>query len=252
MKWKTTQFAESQLDGDKKIRFHLKNADLYSYLPDQNPGKLTVTYVPAENGGLLPSDEKIPESLRFAMRGKPSGYRVVSERGWVYADLHSVAAEKTSACFTKDADWTDDVDWCVEAWYRVADMGTEPNYGLATFVSPSSARNAAIFLSDKAVGIISSRDHTHQVLKSVDMNTTDGFHWYRLVHSGGEKGTISLSVDGKEAICLAYTDLFHRGVPTPGIMFGPNAGHMEGRLHVAKFGYRVGSTDPLFGPVKQP
>jgi len=33
LKWKTDKFSERQLEQDKKIRFFLKNADLYSYLP---------------------------------------------------------------------------------------------------------------------------------------------------------------------------------------------------------------------------
>ena len=33
--WKTAQLPEAQRPADKKIRFFLKNADLYSYLPDQ-------------------------------------------------------------------------------------------------------------------------------------------------------------------------------------------------------------------------
>ena len=33
MKWKKADFDESQREGDKKFRFYLRNADLYSYLP---------------------------------------------------------------------------------------------------------------------------------------------------------------------------------------------------------------------------
>jgi len=33
MRWRTEAFAKGQIDGDKKFRFVLKNADLYSYLP---------------------------------------------------------------------------------------------------------------------------------------------------------------------------------------------------------------------------
>lgn len=33
MKWKKTEFDESQREGDKKFRFYIRNADLYSYLP---------------------------------------------------------------------------------------------------------------------------------------------------------------------------------------------------------------------------
>lgn len=34
LKWKTGEFAPERLEGDKKIRFYLRNADLYSYLPE--------------------------------------------------------------------------------------------------------------------------------------------------------------------------------------------------------------------------
>ena len=113
--WKTAALPADQTEGDKKIRFYLENADLYSYLPDQTTRPATVIYVPGQNGGLLASDEKIPADQRFAMGGKPSGYRIVSEDGWVYADLHSVAADQTRACFDRDQTWTDDDDWCLEA-----------------------------------------------------------------------------------------------------------------------------------------
>jgi hypothetical protein len=33
LEWKTKAFPAELLDADKKIRFYLKNADLYSYLP---------------------------------------------------------------------------------------------------------------------------------------------------------------------------------------------------------------------------
>ncbi len=36
--WKTAQFAPEQLAGDKKVRFYLADADLYSYLPEQGGG----------------------------------------------------------------------------------------------------------------------------------------------------------------------------------------------------------------------
>ncbi len=32
--WKTESLPELHRKGDKKLRFYLKNADLYSYLPD--------------------------------------------------------------------------------------------------------------------------------------------------------------------------------------------------------------------------
>lgn len=38
MTWKTERFDESQLPGDKKFRFYLKNADLYSYFPNPSAG----------------------------------------------------------------------------------------------------------------------------------------------------------------------------------------------------------------------
>jgi hypothetical protein len=34
LRWKTPRFPEARIDEDKKIRFYLKHADLYSYLPD--------------------------------------------------------------------------------------------------------------------------------------------------------------------------------------------------------------------------
>jgi hypothetical protein len=58
-----------------------------------------------------------------------------------------------------------------------------------------------------------------------------------------------LSVDGKEVIHVPYADLHTRSRTTFNISFGPNASHREGRMHVAKFGYRLGATDVLFGPV---
>lgn len=250
LKWETDRFPDPLAEGDKKIRFFLKNADLYSYLPDQTTSPATVVYVPAENGGLLASDERLPAATRFQMGGKVSGYKVVTEGGFTYGDLHSVAAEKTSACFWRDVDWTDDDDWCMEAWYRVVDMGTEPNYGLATIMTPDSGRSAAMYLSDKAVGVLSTDGLVHKTLKTVDMNTTGGFHWYRMIHSGGASGTLTLFVEGKEVLRMPYADLFVRTDRGVNIMFGPNAAHCEGRMHVAKFGYRIGSTQPIFGPVR--
>jgi hypothetical protein len=35
--WKTAAFDASQLEGDKKLRFYLRHADLYSYLPEDIP-----------------------------------------------------------------------------------------------------------------------------------------------------------------------------------------------------------------------
>jgi hypothetical protein len=33
LRWRNAEFAPDQLEGDKKFRFHLRDADLYSYLP---------------------------------------------------------------------------------------------------------------------------------------------------------------------------------------------------------------------------
>jgi len=251
--WSTKALPEAQREGDKKIRFFLRNADLYSYLPDQTRGPSTVLWDPAANGGLLPSDKRIPAPQRFAMRGRPSGFRIARQDGWVYADLHSVAALKTQACFTRDDRWTDATDWAVEAWYRVADKGTEPVYGLATSMRPNHGRWAMIYLSDDAVGLMTAHQHDYTVLHKLPMDTTDAFHWYRMVHEGEEGGSVSLAVDGKQIVRLPYGKLFaRRGGRGLNIVFGPNAGHCEGRLHVAKFGYRLGGTERLLGPITKP
>ncbi len=252
LKWQTEELPAAYAERDKKLRFFLRNADIYSYLPDQTLRSQTVTWVPTENGGLLASDRAIPENQRFVMAGKPSGYRIVSEGGWVYADLHSVAADKTNACFWRDANWTDDTDWCVEAWYRVVDMGTEPSYGLSTWMRPDFGRGAAMYLSQTAVGIQSSQGNDHRVLETFEMDATDRFRWYRLVHEGGADGSILLFVDGKEVIRTPFPELFLRRGRGHNIMFGPNAAHCEGRMHVARFGYRIGGTEQIFGPIGGP
>jgi len=84
------------------------------------------------------------------------------------------------------------------------------------------------------------------VLASKPVDTTGGFHWYRLVHSGGEAGFVTLYMDGQELLRVAYSDLSGRAEAGWNVTFGPNASHCEGRLHVAAFGYRIGGTDPLF------
>ena len=249
--WKTAELPEDMLDPDKKIRFILKKADLYSYLPDQTTRPKSVIYDPSANGGLLPDDKKIPEKQRFRVHGKRSGYKIVKDGDRVYLDLHSKAADKTTAACYMDADWDDETDWCIEAWYRIVDKGDEPNYGLATSMRPDSGRNAAIYFSDDAVGINSTQGLTkHITLKKVPMDTTDRFHWYRMVHTGGADGVVTLSVDGKEVIRMPYRDLYPRAGRGYNIGFGPNAGHREGRMHVAKFGFRIGSTEQIFGPVE--
>lgn len=252
LEWKTGELPAQYLDVDKKIRFYVKNANLYSYLPDQTTGPVTVTYIPAENGRLLPNDPEIARGSRFEMPGKASGYRIVEEDGLVYLDLHSVAADKTNAAVFKDASWNDNTDWCVEGWYRIVDQGTEPNYGFATFFRPPAGRNASIYLSDKAAGIMSSAGKRHEVIEKVALDTTEGFHWYRMVHTGGAGGEVALSIDGEEKIRVPLKRLFPWHGRGHNIGFGPNAAHCEGRMHVARFGYRLGSTDVLFGPVEAP
>ena len=153
---------------------------------------------------------------------------------------------KTRANCMRSAQWDDETDWCVEAWYRLADKGDQPNYGLATFMSPPHGKNCALYLSDKEVGILSTDGATHKVLRTVPMDTTDAFYRYRLVHTGGSKGSVILDVDGKEVIRMPYADLHEREQTTISISFGPNAAHREGRLHVAKFGYRIASIEPIF------
>ena len=246
--WKAEALPDAMVGVDKKIRFYLKNAELYSYLPDQTTGPVTIIYDPMSNGGRLPDDPSIPEEQRFALSGWRGGFRIVRERGVTYLDMHSIAERKTNACAFKDLDWNDDTDWCMEAWYRVADKGTEPNYGLATFVRPNAGRNVALYLSDKAVGLNSTKDGRHITLKTVPMDTTGAFHWYRLVHRGGAHGEVVLFVDGKEVLRLPFERLFPARVRGHNLLFGPNAAQREGRLHVAKFGFRTGSTDVMFGP----
>jgi len=248
--WSRPALPEEMVEEDKKIRFWLKNADLYSYLPDQTTGPVFVTYVPGDNGGLLADDPKIPPRQRFARNGDPAGYKIATEGDLLYVDLHSVAARQTDAAYWRDVTWKDDTDWCMEAWYRVVDVGTEPNYGLATFVRPDAGRNVALYLSDRQVGFLSTDPpHDHKTLKTFDMDTTDDFHWYRMVHSGGKEGQVTLFVDGKQVLSMPYADLYMRSGRGYNVGFGPNASSREGRMQVAKFGLRVGSTEPIFGPV---
>jgi hypothetical protein len=249
LRWQAKEFTPQQLAAEKKLRFYLKDADLYSYLATDAAGASTVIYDPSANGGLLPSDPAIRLSQRFEMRGHASGYRAVRDGKQPYLDLHSVAGAKTNASFARNVDWNDATDWCIEAWYRVVDRGTQPAYGLATFMNPPAGRNAALYLSDKEVGLMSTDGKIHKVLKSALMDTTDSFHWYRLIHTGGASGSLVLYVDGKEIIRLAYSDLHTCDHTVSNISFGPNASHQDGRMHVAKFGYRIGSTKPLLGPV---
>jgi hypothetical protein len=121
--WKASELPTALVGQGKKIRFILKNADLYSYLPDQSPVPHAVRYVPGENGRLLADDAAIPEDQRFHAGGHVSGYRIAEEDGVVYADLHSTADLKTHAAYWRDDDWTDETDWCLETRLRVADQG---------------------------------------------------------------------------------------------------------------------------------
>ena len=253
--WRATRFPSDRVREVKKIRFILKNADLYSYLPDLSvPAEAvepaTVIYDPATNGGLLPNHRKIAADQQFVCGGNPLGYRIVRDGDLVYLDLHSAAARRSQAACRRDHNWVDETDWCLEAWLRVVDKGDEPNYGLAISMRPDEGgRNVALYLSDEAVGFNStSGPHGHRTLKTVPLNTTDGFHWHRMVHSGGANGKVALYVDGKELLSIPMSALYPRAGSGANIMFGPNAAHREGRIHVAKFGYRIGSTERLFGP----
>jgi hypothetical protein len=250
MRWRTSLFTSEQRGLDKRLRFFLKEANLYSYLVGDPLAAKTVIYDPAQNGGLLPSDPRIPPSQRFTMRGNPSGYQLHQEGSMPYLDLHSAASAKTNASFAKDESWNDSTDWCIEAWYRVVDKGTQPNYGLATFMNPSIGKNAALYLSDQEVGVLSTDGTTHKVIKSLPMNTTDGFHWYRMVHSGGASGFLTLEVDGKEVIRLPYSQLHTRDQTGTNLSFGPNASLQEGRMQVAKLGYRINGSEPILGPIR--
>jgi hypothetical protein len=251
--WKTRTLPAALLDTDKKFRFVLKNADLYSYLPDPTigPVRLTVIYDPSRAGPVLPDDPKLPVDQRFRATGKPSGYRLVEEDGQRFLDLHSVAAAKTNAGYMRDVNWEDGERWCVEAWYRVVDQGTEPNYGLATFVRPDRGRQAALYLGAKEVGILTADGIGHKLLKRAPLNTTDRFHGYRMTCSGGPDGQVTVEVDGRERLRLPWRELGARpGAGGANIGFGPNAAHREGRLQVAKFGFRIGSLDRIFGPTE--
>jgi len=251
LQWKTKTLPKEFLDEDKKLRFYLKDADLYSYLPDQTTGPIAVIYDPGAQGRVLADDTKLPSRSRFRASGARSGFKLAQDGKLTYLDLHSKAALKTNACFFKDASWADETDWCVEGWFRIVDQGTEPNYGFATFFRPDRGRAAAIHLSDKATGIMSSQGTVHKVLQAVPMDTTDAFHWYRMVHTGGEEGAVSLEVDGKQVATMPYKKLSPRSGRGHNVGFGPNAGHREGRMHVARFGYRLGGTEVLLGPVVQ-
>ncbi len=249
LRWSTTELPEELRRADKKVRFILRNADLYSYLPDQTAEPELVIYDPAANGGLLPFDEALPEHQRFRRSGDASGYSLAREGEMVYLDLHSAAELQTTASLSRDVSFTDDTDWAVEGWFRVVDQGTEPVYGLATFFRPNAGHSAGIYLAEDATGIMTQAGNDYAVPARHEMDTTNGFHWYRLVHEGGTRGTVALFVDGAEVARLPLSELRVHTVRGANVTFGPNAGHMEGRMHVAKFGYRTGGTDVVLGPV---
>jgi len=247
--WRTTELPADLRRADKRIRFILRNADLYSYVPDQTAEPELLVYDPGANGGLLPFDEDLPADQRLRATGNLAGYAIAQEDGQVYLDLHSVAELQTSAALARDINLSDDTDWAVEGWYRVVDQGTEPIYGLATFFRPNSGRAAGIYLSENATGVMTQAGNDYDVPTRYEMDTTDRFHWYRLVHEGGTAGTVALFVDSAEVARVPMSELRVHTVTGSNLVFGPNAGHREGRLHVAKFGYRTGGTEIILGPV---
>jgi len=251
LRWNTAELPDAYLDVDKKIRFILKRADLYAYLPDQTGPPIEIVYAPGENGGFLADDVSLPDALRFSRTGNPAGYVITEEAGLTCVDLHSAGGQMTDASYRKDVRFTDADDWCMEAWLRVVDGGNEPNYGLACFVRPDHGRTVALYLSETQVGINSRKPpHDHRTLKAIAANTTDAFHWYRMVHSGGEAGVVTVAVDGENVLSMPYSDLFRRTDTGQNLVFGPNAADCEGRMRVARYGFRVGRTDPIFGPVR--
>ncbi len=245
--WRTAEFPAESRFAERKIRFILKNADLYSYLPVFATRPALVVYDP--RSGKLPDDPSLAADQRFVRSGDPAGFQVLEVGGRPALDLHSVAARKTNASYHRDADWTDADDWAVEAWVKVVDQGTEPNYGLAIFMAGDRSRSAQLYLAAGATGINTTAGQTHQTLTQVPMDTTGAFHWYRLVHEGGPSGRVALFVDGKPVAELPYADLGYREFRGTNVMFGPNAGHREGHLQFAGFGYRIGGTEVIFGPV---
>lgn len=243
--WATTDLPEDAREPDKKIRFILRNAHLYSYLPDQTREPVLVRYVPAESG-VLPADASLPASRRFDARGRASGYSLVEVDGRTVLDLHARAADRTTASVSRDEQFDDDTDWRLEQVVRVLDEGTEPIYGLATFFRPSAGRAAGLYLSETAAGIMTQRGNDFTVVAQHEMDTTDTFHHYILVHEGGAEGTVALLVDGVEVARVAMDDLRPNTVQGSNVVFGPNASHREGHMQVAKFGYRIGGTEAVF------
>ena len=70
------------------------------------------------------------------------------------------------------------------------------------------------------------------------------------MHAGGAAGTVALFGDGEEVARVPLSALRVHTVPGSNLVLGPNAGHREGRMYVAKFGYRTGSAEVILGPVR--
>ncbi|MBT3381725.1 MAG: hypothetical protein HN742_30885 [Lentisphaerae bacterium] len=256
--WKNADFPVDGVTEDKKIRFVLKEADIYSYMPDLSiPAAaikpVTVIYDASAEGAQLPNDKSIPAGQRFTCGGPPAGYSLATDKetGEAYLDLYSKAERGGHASCSRNETWTDDIDWCLETWLRVADKGDEPNYGLAIWMRPEHGhRGVALYLSDAAVGFNSTLGPIeHKTLRKIPFDTTDAFHWYRMVHEGGAAGDVVLFVDGKELCRIPMSELYARQGGGRNILFGPNAARRTGRIHVMKFGYRIASTDAIFGPL---
>ncbi len=243
--WETAELPEEQREGDKKIRFILRNADLYSYLPDQTGEPVEVRYVP-EEAGVLPFDDSLPAAERFSARGRASGYSLVEVDGRTVLDMHVVAEDKTTASAMRDERFDDETNWRLEQVARVIDQGTEPIYGLSTFFRPNNGRAAGLYLSETATGILTQRGNEYTLVAKHEMDTTDAFHHYALVHEGGAEGIVTLLVDGEEVARVPMSDLQPNVVRGSNVVFGPNASHREGHLQFAKFGYRIGGTEPVF------
>jgi hypothetical protein len=245
LSWQADELPADAREGDKKIRFILRNADLYSYLPDQTPAPRVLRYVP-EEAQVLPSSEELPAGERFRASGKESGYSLVEVDGRTVLDLHSVAAEQTTAALARSERLSDETDWRLEQVARVVDDGDQPIYGLSTFFRPDNGRAAALHLSETATGIVTQRGNDYTMVAQHEMDTTDAFHHYALVHEGGADGTVALLVDGEEVLRVPMSDLQANALSGSNVVFGPNAGHREGHLQFAKFGYRIAGTDPVF------
>ena len=114
-------------------------------------------------------------SQRFKMTPRLSGDRLAREDSLAYLDLHSVGGAKTSAAFSKEANWNDTTNWSLEMWARIADQGIEPHYGFATPMQPPVGRNVSLYLSSKAVGLMTTKGAQHIVPKSVPLDTKATF-----------------------------------------------------------------------------